>query len=100
MIKLITLAQAKRQTYNTDNTDHDEDLDFKIDLCSGIALEYCKVVLGSPETLPWDTVPAVIQAAVMQMVGEAWANREASTTNLLSDSVKGLLDFYRVPTSA
>lgn len=104
MIALVTLIQAKTHL-NILNSDHDADITFKIAQASEIVTDYIKVkvvpdewTIGtSPQTYD---VPALIQAAVLLVVGELYFSREASIANVLSPAVMSLLERYRDPAIA
>ncbi len=59
---------------------------------------------SSPPDSPPDSshvrVPGVIQLAVLIVLGDIFENRESSTSDLLSDTLKDLLTPYRDPTQA
>jgi hypothetical protein len=99
LIALVTLVQAKAQLNEVAYTNYfDETINQKIFEASAIVLDYMKVDLGSPEQLPWTTVPFTIQAIVLQMTANLFRERE--NANILSENVKAVLAMYRVPTMA
>ena len=105
-IKLVTLKQTKEHLRVTHVADDDDTLG-KIEQASAIVLDYLKL-----DAIPdgWDagtgdspgrkTVPFVVQAAVLLIVGELFKNREASAADLLSKTVTDLLVRWRDPAFA
>jgi hypothetical protein len=108
-IELVSLIQAKLDR-NIDLSDptHDDALEMKIIQASNIVMDYLKVytvatipqvvALGtSPETY---TIPPLVQAATLLVLGELFENREASLSNILSDGVMNILERFRDPALA
>lgn len=107
MIDLVTLNQAKDhlRIVLTD-TQHDTDVQFKIAQASEIVMDYIKrsVVpdewtVSSVSPISY-SIPALVQAATLLVVGELYFNREASTADVLSTAVMNLLERYRDPALA
>lgn len=104
MILLVSLAAAKTHL-RVLSTDHDYDIELKIGMASDIVLDYIKnrtvptewIIGTSPITYD---IPALIQAAVLLVVGELYFSREASVANVLSPAVMSLLERYRDPAIA
>lgn len=98
MIQLVTLNQAKSHLNETSSY-FDQQIDMNIWGASAIMLDYLKVDLGSPEQLPWPTVPYEIQAAVLLMVGTLFRQRETDA-DVLSEPIKALVHRHRNMTMA
>jgi len=122
---LISHDLAKSHLRITSNV-HDSEIDSKIRLATAIAMNHCKLsdipadwlsstqpvanvesdnlILFDTETSPPDTfyvrVPGPIQAAVLLMLSDLFYNGDASTSDLLSDTVINLLTPFRDPTMA
>lgn len=107
MILLVSLDQVKLDRRITNN-DHDDDLEMKILQASAIVMDYLKVttLASIPHVVTLDTspvtytVPPLVQAATLLVLGELFENREAGTANPISDAVVSLLDRFRDPALA
>lgn len=102
MILLVTLEQAEEHLRNH-GIEADTEMTDKIAAASDIVLNYLEVdPEASPITYPWSSAsaPFGIQAAVLLVLGELYANRESTTSDPLSPSVKNLLRRWRLPAMA
>lgn len=84
------------------DTDHDHDIDTKIEEASAIYMTHAKLESvpaewfeGSPLQID---APAYVKAAVKLILSELYENREASNSRPLSESVKSIIK--RDPTIA
>jgi hypothetical protein len=108
MTPLITLDQLRAHLHIDLDFEEDEHLLFFARAASEIIVDYLK--LGSvpaswyqtvsEPTGPSDTIPALIQAAVLEVAAELYKNREAGTGDVLSDKVTRLIWRYRDPAAA
>lgn len=124
---LISIDLAKKHLRVTNN-EHDDEIDAKIRLVTFIAMDHCKLtnvpgtwisdvepvpntesdnlilftgdVDASPPDLTYIRVPGPVQAAMLLMLSDLFYNGDASTSNLLSDTVINLLTPFRDPTMA
>lgn len=92
---MITLQDA-RYHLRLDGSDSDTELTAKLAQAEAIVGTY----LGVPAGNGPDTYDAARDAAVLLVLGELWANREASAAAPLSAGVRNLLDILRPPTWA
>lgn len=88
---MITLAEAKAHC-RVDHNEDDSDIALKLNLAMRIVEDYT----GRPFNASDEPI---MDAAVLMIVGELYANREAHA-NLLSPSVKAILERVRVPAFA
>lgn len=113
---LITLDYAR--LHQRSSTRDDDDLMAKAQLATRIVMKHCKLpwipdawVVPTQSPMPmdisvmesppvWVRVPANIQAAIILVMAELFLNREASTANVLSDTVIDLLSEFRGPSFA
>ena len=93
---LVSLEKAKRHL-RIDNTDHDEDIANKVAQASAIVMDYLKLT-AVPAT--WPTVPFVVEAAVLVVLGELFQKREAGDVDVISQGVQALLARQRDPALA
>jgi|SRR4030095_15256798 len=101
MILLVSLDDAKTHL-RIMNNDSDSDIEQKLASASAIVMHHAKLdsvpaewLINSP---PEISAPGYIQAATLLALSELYENRESSTSNPLSDSVKSLIP--RDPTLA
>ena len=102
---MITLAQAKWHL-RIDGTDHDTELAQLIVMAEAIVGQHLGKLRAREDETPEALAIAdaarlqgdAIDAAVLLVVGELFANREAGTANPLSPGVRLLLDSMRSPT--
>lgn len=102
MIDLISLEEAKHHLHLTGER-YDVDIQNKIWQASAILFNYLKIDPDeSPLSVPWagDDIPWDIKASCALIVGELHMNREGSTANVLSDTVRALLHRWRDPAIA
>lgn len=123
---LVSMSLAKTHL-RIINNDLDNEIDLKVRLASQIVANHCKLtavpddwlsadpatpdsesddLISSIETdvSPQDTmfmrVPGNLQVAVLLVLSDIFYNGDASTSELLSDTVKDLLTPFRDPTFA
>ncbi len=104
---LVSLDEAKDQLrILRSNTYFDNDIELKVQIASGILMQFCKLDEipdewydeSSPANV---SAPDLIKGAVLMMTSELYLNRESSTANVLSDQIKGIIRLgYRDPTLA
>lgn len=87
---MITLDQAKYHL-RIDGTEHDAEIQLKLDLASGIVSDYIGST-GYNENAE--------RAATLLVLGELWMNRESSTADVLSGTVRAILERTRKPAFA
>lgn len=93
MVALVTLAEAKDHL-RIDDDDQDADINSKRLAASAIVIDYIKRPLhGWTE----ETAPPLIKSAVLIMLGELFANREAAD---LPPGAKAILYRQRDPALA
>jgi len=90
---MITLDEAKRHL-RVDHADEDADITLKLKFAGAIVLDF----IGENSTATTYSED-VIDAATLSVLGELYANREASA-DPLSPSVKAVLARLRVPVFA
>lgn len=102
---LVSLEESKRHL-RIEISDHDADVQLKTDAGCSIVMNYLKLTslpdewcepLGSPSGTG---VPPLVKSATLLVVGELYKNREATVADVLSMTVKSMLDRYRDPTLA
>ncbi len=102
---LVTMAQAKDHL-RVAGSRFDSDIEFKMRAASNIVLNYLKIYppdFYSPPSSPiweeWDAdgAPELVQMATLQVLSEMFENRESSTGEILSQSVKDILWRWRDP---
>jgi len=81
---LVTIEQAKADL-RIDDTDHDDDVQLKLDMATGIILDYCKVPANKWTS---DTVPFSVKASIILALRSLYDD-EAS--NPISPAVIALL---------
>ena len=97
----IVQAQAHVRAVNEDLVD----LEFKLEQASDIVWDYLKMRavpdawVENYSPLTYD-VPRKVQAATLLVLGELYENREASTSNPLSQAVQDMLERLRDPSWA
>lgn len=103
---LVSIEQAKAHL-RVDHDDEDADLTLKCVAAGEIVVDFLKLkelpaawTAGESFSPPENTVPALIQAAVLEVVGELYRNREASVGDILSEKVKSVLWRHRDPALA
>ena len=94
---MISLNQAKWHLRIVDDHD-DAEIQIKLTMAQDIVMQH----IGCLRTENPDADVArlrqdVIRAAILLVLGELWANREASTANPLSPSIRSLLEVMREP---
>ncbi len=107
---MITTEDARRHV-RIDGTDHDHEIEQKLDEAIAIACVYT----GSTSAVPFDLLnpnddnsaaQAVelaawqsrgFDAAVLLIFGELWACRESGSADPLSQTVRNILNLYRAP---
>lgn len=90
---MITLDEAKRHL-RVDHTDEDSDITLKLRLAVAIVEDY----IGLDETRP-ASASDVMDAAILLVLGELYANREAGA-DPLSPTVRTILERLRAPACA
>ncbi len=104
MINLVTLEKAKSHL-NELGSSRDVDIQEKLDEASDIVLDYLKLDgvpdewLASASPVEYD-IPGVIQSATLLVLSELFENREASTSDPITDAVARLLMRKRDPALA
>jgi hypothetical protein len=108
MTPLVTIDQVR--THLRIDLDYEEDnyLLFMAGAASEIIVDYLKLSsvpadwddTASEPTVPSDTIPKLVQAAVLEVVAEMYKNREAGTGDVLSNKVTRLLWRMRDPAAA
>jgi len=88
---MTTLDQA-RYHLRIDGTEHDPEIEQKLMLARAIVSDY----IGKNSQSNGD----IEDAAVMLVLGELWLNRESSSADVLSPTVRSLLERQRVQTLA
>lgn len=119
---LISFELAKSHLRMTSD-DLDREIETKTRLVSAIAVNHCKMTAipdswivdsseldsdsldlvlftDPPDPLHYIRVPGDLQAAVLLMLSDLFYNGDASTSDLLSDTVINLLTPFRDPTMA
>lgn len=86
---MITLAEAKAHL-RIDHAGEDADIELRLRMAHAIVADYISMTATSNSNAD------VEDAAVLLVLGELYANREASS-DPLSKSVRGLLERLRVP---
>lgn len=84
---MITLDEAKRHL-RVDHTEEDSDIARKLKQADWIVTQYVDSSSANED---------IKDAATMLVLGELYANREASTANLLTPSIKAMLATVRTP---
>lgn len=99
MATVVTLAQAKTHLRITD-TDHDADIQAKVDQADGIIRNYLK----SQNDAAWtdETAPKAVQSATLLMVGHLFEHRgdDMDPDESLWKAIERLLMRYRDPALA
>lgn len=90
----ISLAEAKYHL-RIDGDEQDAEVNTKLNHAEMIVTTYRGFVEAYPST-----EDPVRDAATLLVLGELWSQREASTGNPLSPSVRNILDLLRGPTWA
>lgn len=90
---LLTLDQAKADL-RIDDSDHDVDVQLKLDMATGIILDYCKV---APDKWTADTVPFPVKASIVLALRSLYDDDQA---NPLSPAIEALLERQRDPALA
>ena len=109
---MINLTDARRHL-RIDGTDHDEEIQQKLEEAIALAAVYVGASTAPPpydlqdfSTLTNEEAAAAydaeaalwqrrgIDAAVLLIIGDLWMNRESSTGDPLSDAVKNVLGLY------
>lgn len=120
---LVSFDLAKKHLRLTSN-DLDREVDHKLRIASSIATGHCKltkipeewiaeeldddnpvmIIIDDSETSPpsqfYVSVPGDFQAAILLMLSDLFYNGDASTSEVLSDTVKDLLLPFRYPSMA
>ncbi len=106
MINLVTLAQAKMHL-NELGDDREDDIEDKIIQASDIIMDYLKLEEVPDEWVADSTaspveyaIPGTVQSATLLVLAEIFENREASTSDPLTDAVVRLLYRKRDPALA
>ncbi len=106
MKPLVTIDQVKDHLYiGADEHDHDQHLVFLARVGSEIIIDYLKMdtipaAWYDSDGEPSDDVPALIQACILETVGEMFKNREANTGDVVSEKVARMLIRKRDPAAA
>ena len=88
---MITLDEAKSHL-RVDHTGDDADITIKLKLAASIVADYI-----GPSTFH---DPDIVDAATFLVLGELYQNREAGSADVLSPTVKAILERLRVPAFA
>lgn len=101
--QLVDMTRAQLHVRNL--FEDQDDLSFKLSAASAIVMDYLKMKsvpeswMSNTSPITYD-VPFNIQAATLLVLGELYENREASSSNPLSETVMLLLERYRDPALA
>lgn len=85
---MIALEEAKNHL-RVDHTGDDADIAIKLRLAAAIVNDYI-----GPSAFP---DPDIVDAATFLVLGELYQNREAGGANVLSPTVRAILERLRVP---
>ena len=89
---MITLDDARRHL-RIDGNDFDTEIQQKLDAAAALVTKYARPVAA-------DVGNEGLDAATLLVLGDLWANRESSTGDALSATVRNLLDLFRPVTFA